>query len=186
MAKQLFFSEHVEFLKEKKVWGQSYKDLRILFNDRFGTFVTARQIMHVCSYRRLVLGRPAEDEYLPVGTERIARNGYVMMKTAASEEWRYKHHVIWESAHGPIPDGHVLIFGDRNRYNFAIDNLILVSRSEFYVMKGKKLIQNHTELTRTGLLIARLYLAMRKRFLEDPALGPKRYYAWLRERRKNR
>lgn len=163
MGRQLFFSEHVTFLKEKIVWGQSYKDLMAFFNDKFETAFTVTQIKSVCAYRNLILGRPPVDVYHPVGSERIAGNGYVMVKIAHPEDWKYKHHLVWESAHGPLPAGYVIIFGDRNKYNFALDNLILASKQELSVMNRRRLIQAHADLTRSGLLIARLRLAITKR-----------------------
>jgi hypothetical protein len=94
--------------------------------------------------------------WLPVGSERINTDGYVDIKIAEPNKWKGKHKIIWEEHHGAIPEGHVVIFGDRNRHNFDIDNLILVSKKQLLIMNQNRLIQNDTELTKTGVIIADL------------------------------
>lgn len=93
----------------------------------------------------------------PVGSERITVDGYTEIKIAEPSKWRVKHQVIWEKHNGPIPPGHVVIFGDSDKKNFDIDNLILVSRQQLLILNKKKLIQKDAELTKTGLIIADLY-----------------------------
>ena len=43
---------------------------------------------------------------------------------------KQKHRVVWEQAHGPIPEGYLVKFKDGNRMNCSIDNLYLVSRAD--------------------------------------------------------
>ncbi|MHB8182844.1 MAG: HNH endonuclease signature motif containing protein, partial [Candidatus Desulforudaceae bacterium] len=94
----------------------------------------------------------------PVGTERVNADGYVDIKIQdgkAQKNWRGKHLLTWEEHHGrPVPPGHAVIFGDRNRRNFNPDNLILVSRKQLAIMNKNNLIQGNAELTRTGIIIA--------------------------------
>ena len=96
--------------------------------------------------------------YKPVGTERVNADDYVDIKIQdgkAQKNWRGKHLLVWEEHHGrPVPPGHAVIFGDRNRRNFNPDNLILVSRKQLAIMNKKHLIQSNAELTRTGIIIA--------------------------------
>lgn len=72
--------------------------------------------------------------YMPVGAEKM-HMGYVWLKIADGgwpEAWRPKHHVIWERAHGAAPPGtHLLSFRDRDRDNFALDNLELISKADW-------------------------------------------------------
>lgn len=68
--------------------------------------------------------------YRPVGSERIAADGYVWVKVKDPRTWREKHVIVWEAAYGPRPEGHKIIFADRNKTNFALDNLILISNAE--------------------------------------------------------
>ncbi len=96
--------------------------------------------------------------YKPVGTERINGDDYVDIKIADPNKWRGKHLVIWEAANGPVPEGHAVIFGDGNRRNFELNNLLLVSRQQLAVLNTKHLIQDNSELTKTGIMVADLYL----------------------------
>lgn len=93
----------------------------------------------------------------PVGSERINVDGYVEIKVAEPRKWLPKHRVIWEKVNGPVPIGHAVIFGDRNRRNFDLDNLILISKKQLSIMNKHGLIQKDTELTKTGIIIADLY-----------------------------
>lgn len=94
--------------------------------------------------------------YLPVGTERVNGDGYVDIKIADPKKWRGKHLLVWEAANGPLPQGYVVIFGDGDRRNFDLDNLILVSRAQLARLNQNHLIQNDAELTRSGILVADL------------------------------
>jgi hypothetical protein len=73
----------------------------------------------------------------PLGTERINRDGYIEIKVAERNSYtgfptryRHKHVVIWESIHGPVPAGKIVIFRDGNRENCTPENLACISRAE--------------------------------------------------------
>ena len=104
--------------------------------------------------------------YLPIASESVTRDGYTIVKVSdqgtRNERWRPKHRLIWEKHYGPVPDGHAIVFGDGDKTNFSIDNLILVSRAQLSVMNTKKLIKNDVELTQAGANIAQLMLAINK------------------------
>lgn len=98
--------------------------------------------------------------WVPIGTERVNGDGYVDVKVQDGKlykNWRAKHIVIWEEHNGPLPPGHVVIFGDGNRRNFDPENLILVSRKQLVRMNQRGLIYNDAELTKTGVIIADVY-----------------------------
>jgi len=95
--------------------------------------------------------------YMPVGSERVNDDGYVDIKVADPNKWKGKHIVIWEEHNGPVPKGHAVIFGDRNKRNFEPDNLILVSRKQLIRMNQSNLIKEAAELTKTGIIIADIY-----------------------------
>ncbi|MEN6325819.1 MAG: HNH endonuclease signature motif containing protein [Syntrophomonas sp.] len=110
--------------------------------------------------------------WVPIGTERINRDGYTEVKIAdgkLNKNWKAKHILIWEKANGIVPKRHVVIFGDSNKRNFDLDNLILVSRKQLVRLNQKKLIQNDAELTKTGIIIADIYskISERKRAIKS-------------------
>jgi hypothetical protein len=95
--------------------------------------------------------------WVPIGTERINRDGYTEVKIAdgkLNKNWKAKHIFVWETANGPVPEGHVVIFGDGNHCNLDLSNLLLVSRKQLVRLNQNHLIQNDTELTKTGIIIA--------------------------------
>ena len=98
-----------------------------------------------------------------IGSERVTVDGYIEVKVAEPHKWRTKHQVVWKEHNGPIPKNHVVIFGDGNKLNYDINNLILVSRSQLLILNRNKLIQNDADLTRTGVIIADLYQKISER-----------------------
>jgi hypothetical protein len=98
--------------------------------------------------------RPAN--WVPVGSERINRDGYVEVKVAdgmKQKNWKGKHILIWEEKNGPVPKDHVVIFGDGNNRNFDINNLICLSRKQLVRLNQKHLIQPDADLTRSMVII---------------------------------
>lgn len=102
--------------------------------------------------------------YKPVGSERVDRDGYVLMKVSDTGEWhqrwRHKHKVVWEEANGPIPKGHVLIFLDRDKQNITLENLQLITQAQLARMNQNKLFQKDPELTKAAVIIASIYTKM--------------------------
>lgn len=60
------------------------------------------------------------------GYERIDKDGYVMIRIAEGK-FKLKHRVVWEEINGPVPLGMIVVFKDRNKRNFDINNLELIS-----------------------------------------------------------
>lgn len=105
--------------------------------------------------------------WVPVGTESTTKDGYVKIKTAEPNKWQLKHRIVWEKANGPVPEGHAVIFGDGNKRNFDINNLLLVSRAQLVRLNQNNLIQNDAELTKTGIIIADIHNKIGERKKKD-------------------
>lgn len=105
---------------------------------------------------------------LPVGTE-IIKKGKVMIKcdtegnSKSHKWWKYKHHIIWEEAHGPIPKDHLIVFADGNPNNFDLNNLVCVSRGEALVMNQNHFFRNDAEATKCGVALSKLILRRNQR-----------------------
>lgn len=91
-----------------------------------------------------------------VGSERINKDGYIEIKVAEPNKWKLKHRLIYENTFGSIPKSHKVIFADGNKYNLEIDNLILVSSSEELLINRNDLYFRNKELTKTGVMIAKV------------------------------
>ena len=97
--------------------------------------------------------------WVPIGSERVNGDGYVDIKIAEGKHqgnWRAKHTLIWEEHNGPLPKGHGIIFGDGDKRNFDIDNLICVTRKQLMTLNRLGLITNNADLTRSSVLVADL------------------------------
>lgn len=187
-----FSTKQLEFLRNHVV-GRSKRDLTELFNKHFQLDLLEKQIKSCCKRHKLPLsgldgrfklGRTpfnkglkgsfgGEDtqfkkgnkphNYKPVGTERVNGDGYVDIKVADPNKWRAKHTLIWQEANGPVPKGHAIIFGDGNRRNFELDNLVLVSRKQLAMLNKHHLIKDNADLTRTGVILTDILMKISER-----------------------
>jgi hypothetical protein len=91
----------------------------------------------------------------PVGSERKNKKCGMLIKSKEGY-WTTKARYIYEQEYGKIPDGYKVIFADRNINNFNLDNLVLVSNAEAMIMSNKQLFKENKELTKTGVIIAKV------------------------------
>jgi len=183
MAHHRYTEEQQVFIKEH-VQGRTTEELTDLVNERFGINLSISQIRAYKKNNKLLSGvdarfkrgrtsynkgkstggwKPTQfkegnrpHNYMPVGSERVNGDGYVDIKIADPNKWRAKHLIVWETAHGPVPKGYVILFGDQNRRNFDLDNLLLVSKRQMLTLNRRGLIQRDTELTRSAILVTDL------------------------------
>ena len=180
----LWSNEEKEYLAEITP-GHHYNEIAILMTEKFRHEFTINQIKNAINRYKLNTGFngqfkkgnvPANKgkkgligpnktsfkkgnrpyNYKPVGSERLTKDGYIEVKVSDPNKWRLKHIIIWERENGKIPKGYALVFGDGDKSNLSINNLILVSRKQLLIMNKNKLIKNNVELTKTGVVIADL------------------------------
>ena len=100
-------------------------------------------------------------KWRPVGSERVNCDGYIEVKVGEPKVWKLKHRLVWEQAHGPVPDGMIIMFRDGNRQNTDLDNLVLVSRS-INARISLLGLQNSGALD-SAIAVAKLYEAVSER-----------------------
>lgn len=189
---RLFNDNQVDFIKDNAK-GLSNLELAEKVNSKFGLDITAKQMntwkknnnvtsgINTCfvkgqaTWNKGMKGLNTGGEegwfkkgdkpynYQPVGTERVNGEGYTDIKVADPGVWKTKHRIIWEEVNGEVPTGHVLIFGDGDKSNIVLENIILVSRSQLSVLNRFGLIQDDSELTRIGITIADLQMKINER-----------------------
>lgn len=103
-----------------------------------------------------------------VGAERIRKDGYVEVKVRMrpdknNDNWVAKQRLIWEHANGPIPESMVVAFKDGDKRNFALDNLMLISRADMAQMNNYGLFSENADLTEAGFLMNKLKRAIREK-----------------------
>lgn len=101
--------------------------------------------MAVGQFKTGQLSGMARRKLKPVGTERISKDGYLERKIhngapvgVSREEanrlrqrrWRAVHVIVWEAAHGPLPQGHAVAFKNGDKRDIRIENLECVTRAE--------------------------------------------------------
>ena len=104
----------------------------------------------------------------PVGYERVdAKDGYVWVKVkdtlqanvpgSFNDNFRLKHHVVWEQAHGePVPPSTMIVFADHDKRNFDPANLVAVPRSLWAVITHRHLAYRDAESLGAAMNVARL------------------------------
>lgn len=188
---KLLNQEQYVYLK-KHAKGRSTSDLTALMNKKFGLELRVSQIKTFKKNHKIKSGLTGRFEkghipankgkkgvggwnptqfkkgrkpknYLPVGSERINSDDYVDIKISDPNKWKGKHILLWEKVNGPVPKGQIIIFADKNKRNFDIDNLLLMTRRQQLIMNRQSLIYENSELTKTGLAIARVQEAVTNR-----------------------
>jgi len=80
------------------------------------------------------LGDRPSNTWRPIGAERTGKGGVLYRKVADTGDkkvdWRAVHVLIWEEGNGPLPPGHIVVFGDKNPDNLSPDNLLAITRAE--------------------------------------------------------
>jgi hypothetical protein len=192
MGGWLFTPEEVAFLRDNRL-GRTCSELALMFNVHFERDLSVRQIETACDNRGFRSGQDGRFRkglvpfnkgmkgiqqggkdtqfkkghvpvnHRPIGSERINVDGYVEIKVSEPKTWRAKHVVLWEAAHGPVPSGHAVVFGDGDRQNITLENLLLISRKELAVLNKRHLIGGSRELTEAGRLIANISMKITAR-----------------------
>jgi len=107
-------------------------------------------------------GGIALERYLPVGSERVHKGGYIQVKVNEDpvfyKRWRFVHVLTWEAVHGPVPKGHVVSFKNRDPADCRrVENLELLHRRELML---RNTVHNYPEELRQ---VIRLKGAISKR-----------------------
>ena len=107
--------------------------------------------------------------YYPVGTERLVKNKYIYVKISDKtnakfrENWKPKHHIIYEQHYGEIPKGHRIVFADGNTMNFDIDNLLCLSIGEIAVLNKCFKTYENADMTKTSVLLTKIKIKANER-----------------------
>lgn len=90
-------------------------------------------------FKKGCMSGAAQHNYVPIGTERLTKDGYVERKVnddhpVPARRWVGVHRLVWEAVNGQVPAGHAVTFRPGKRTTdvalITIDIVELVSRAE--------------------------------------------------------
>lgn len=97
---------------------------------------------------------------LPIGTRRKAffNNGTYRWKTkiADPDRWEFDHRLIWEKAHGSIPEDHVVLILDQDPDHLELDNLACISKTILSDLNKNSIKSNDREVNLTRIELSKL------------------------------
>jgi len=193
--KRKYSEEDCRFLADV-IPGKSYNEIISLYNAAFDNPLTKLQLKGFIANHGVKTGPPSRyvkghtpnnkgqhgpqygykptyfkkgnisGKYLPVGSTRVNAHGHIKIKVADPNKWRMAHVLLWEASNGPIPKGYTLIFGDGNKQNITMENLVLVSRGELLVMNRFGLKGGNADLTRACVSVVDLIMKIKQRKTE--------------------
>jgi HNH endonuclease len=72
--------------------------------------------------------------WAPLGSRRYSKEGYLQRKISETgyppRDWVAEHVLLWRKKHGPVPQGHKVVFKDGDKSHIALKNLELISNAE--------------------------------------------------------
>ena len=161
--------EQVKYLKEIAP-GKPRKEIKELVNVKFNLDLNLSQINNAMAINKIKTGvdskfkkgykagtHKRKGPSKPVGTEITCVDGYIKIKIS-EDEWMHKHHYVWQQHHGEIPKGCNIIFLDKNKKNFDINNLAAVSKKELLFINNKGFLKEDTDLSKAGVALAKLMM----------------------------
>jgi hypothetical protein len=80
-------------------------------------------------------------------------------------EWKMLHVYMWEIVNGSIPDGHIVVFKDKNPLNCLIENLEMVTREEHMIRNS--IMRFPEELRSSIKLISKLKKKIKQHAEQD-------------------
>ena len=80
----------------------------------------------------------AQHNYVPIGTLRVTQDGILERKVTddptiqTQRRWVPIHRLVWQTAHGPIPPGHIVVY--RKGMKTMVEEEITIDRLECITM----------------------------------------------------
>ena len=84
-------------------------------------------------------------------------------KNSANVNWRQKSHIVWEQHYGSMPpDDCTIVFLDRNKQNFDINNLYAVKKKILREMAKNSWWKSDPEFTLAAIKWCELHFALKE------------------------
>lgn len=94
-----------------------------------------------------------DPEFHVIGALCVTPLGYIAMRIGFGRcGWKLLHRILWEDAHGPVPERHRVVFKDGDKLNVCLENLELLSLAD--IMR-RNTIQRYPRSLRDALCLVR-------------------------------
>ena len=98
-----------------------------------------------------------------IGAERMTKDG-IIIKVAQPDVWRRKSRVMYEKYHNcKLTDDDYILFLNGDRNDFSKENLFKSTNQEKCYLHNWGTSSKNRELTKTGILSARLYIKSKEK-----------------------
>ena len=176
-----FTDAEKQFLRDN-IQELTYSNLTKAFNAKFGTNLTEGNISDMCLKRMGIKrnhpwvfpkGKKSFVYSCPIGTERsVGEQTFVKISDIPNigrtpskgndPNWKEKQFIVYEQAHGKIPDDKLIVFLDKNRKNFDVENLYCVDRKVNFMMAKNGWYSTDREHTLTAIKWCELYYKLKE------------------------
>ena len=169
---QELFSEKEKKYFIENIKGKSAKEFQQKFNKKFNKNITVEQIMwykknHNIRSEMLFNFKKGHipQNYQKIGVEknRLINNKHITYIKINKHNWVNKARYLYEKQNGKLNNNEIIIFADGDSSNYDINNLIKLNREEFSTMYQQKLLFDNEELTKTGILTAKLIIKTKEK-----------------------
>lgn len=136
----LYNQEQQDYLRQLFNDGKKHKEITQAFNDRFGTNLSIHNIFYAlhwfglyrspCFKNTKAYGNKNRWKGVkPLGSERLDKDGYILVKVGFPRVEKRKHILVWEQVYGKIDTKkEVIVFLDGNKQNCELSNLHKMDR----------------------------------------------------------
>ena len=158
--------EEDQWIQENFAEYSNYSEMADAFNKAFGTNRHWRAIQsHAVRYCGVVTGRQRFKKGMKpwctrqVGDEHRLGTGYQQVKIADGE-WIPKQQFIYEATHGKLKEGQFVIFLNRDKNDFSLENLAAVDRKIHAVMCANNWYSESRDKTMAAIKLCELNRAI--------------------------
>lgn len=136
--------------------------------DEMGIPQESRERMRSGQFRRGNM--PHNAVGIPVGSERVTKEGYVEVKVRerrsrpnCNDNWVLKQRRVWERENGrALPKDWVVLFADHDKRNFDPENLVAIPQRVNSVIQTQRLAYSDRDTLMTAIKIAELKMRISK------------------------
>ena len=157
------YSKEFEDFIKKNANKYNREELRLLAQNKFEIKVSKDAFRRYLNRHKIksihIIKNNVRDVYkCPIGAEKVVDDG-IFIKVSQPDKWRRKSRVMYEKYHNcKLKDDEYIVFLNQDRNDYSKDNLIKSSRNEIAYLHNWGTFSKNSELTKTGILSARLYL----------------------------